>query len=116
MEKLITSREFCQIVGISYETFKQWVRKGEVKVIYTTTGRIRVPYSEVERILGKKTTINKAIIYARVSSHDQKQDLERQVDKLREYAKIKGYEIVDVITDIIRFLKVMRYLSHTDTL
>ncbi|MBP1357050.1 MAG: IS607 family transposase, partial [Sulfolobus sp.] len=45
---------------------------------------------------------------ARVSSQDKKQDLERQVERLREYAKIKGYEIVDVITDISSGLNTKR--------
>lgn len=45
-------REFCNIVGISYRTFKRWVAEGRIRVVRTPTGRIRVPYSEVEQILG----------------------------------------------------------------
>lgn len=108
MEKLLTSKEFRQIVGISYSTFKEWVREGKVKVIRTTTGRIRVPYSEVERILGVKAASNKAVIYARVSSRDRRRDLERQIERLREYAKIKGYEVLDVIADISSGLSAKR--------
>ena len=44
--------------------------------------------------------IVRAVIYARVSSRDQKNDLERQVEYLKEYAISKGYHIVDTITDI----------------
>ena len=50
-ERLLTPKEFCEIMRISRYTFYEWVSKGLVKVIRTPTGKIRVPYSEVERIL-----------------------------------------------------------------
>jgi len=50
-ERLLKPREFCEIVGISYRTFKRWVSRGLINVVRTPTGRIRIPYSEVERIL-----------------------------------------------------------------
>ena len=53
-EKLLKPREFCEIVGISYQTFKKWVRNGRVHVVRLPSGRLRVPYSEVERIEGFK--------------------------------------------------------------
>ncbi len=52
VEKLLKPREFCEIVRISYSTLKQWVREGRVRVLRTSTGRWRIPYSEVERVLG----------------------------------------------------------------
>lgn len=59
---------------------------------------------EVERLMGlvKVDVSRKAIIYCRVSSHDQKQkgDLERQKQNLLEYAKSKGYEVVGVLDDV----------------
>jgi predicted site-specific integrase-resolvase len=42
----------------------------------------------------------KVAIYARVSSADQKESLERQRQKLVEYAKSKGYQGIEVIEDI----------------
>lgn len=47
-------RELFELVGISYRTFKRWIFEGRIHVVRTPTGRIRVPYSEVERIFGKK--------------------------------------------------------------
>jgi len=52
-ERLLKPREFCEIVGISYQTFKKWVREGKVRVVRLPSGRLRVPYSELERIFGK---------------------------------------------------------------
>lgn len=39
------------------------------------------------------------IVYCRVSSHKQKDDLERQIENVKTYMIAKGYSF-DVITDI----------------
>ncbi|RLE89297.1 MAG: IS607 family transposase [Thermoprotei archaeon] len=109
-EKLLKPREFCEIVGISYQTFKKWVRNGRVRVVRLSSGRLRVPYSEVERILGKKSEVKevRAVIYARVSSSDQKTDLERQIQYLTQYCSAKGCRVVDVLSDVASGLKTNR--------
>jgi len=67
--------------------------KVEFKVYRTVTNRWRIPESEVERILGKREAKEtRAIIYARVSSSDQKSNLERQVEYLMQYCSAKGYK------------------------
>ncbi|RLG85529.1 MAG: IS607 family transposase [Thermoprotei archaeon] len=98
------------MVGISYQTFKKWVREGRVRVVRLQSGRLRVPISEVERILSKKTGIGeiRAVIYARVSSSDQKSDLERQVQYLTQYCSAKGYRIIDILSDVVSGLKTNR--------
>lgn len=108
--RLLSSREFCRIVGISYSTFKEWVRKGFVKVVKTPSGRIKVPYTEVEKILGKRSNDKaiKAVIYARVSSYDQKSDLERQIQYLTQYCVAKGYKVVDILSDVASGLRTNR--------
>ncbi|MEB2837151.1 MAG: IS607 family transposase [Desulfurococcales archaeon] len=109
-ERLLKPREFCEIVGISYQTFKRWVREGRVRVVRLQSGRLRVPYSEVERILGgrRETREVRAVIYARVSSSDQKGDLERQIEYLTQYCAAKGYKVVDVLSDVASGLKTNR--------
>jgi putative resolvase len=39
-------------------------------------------------------------IYARVSSHEQRDDLERQANRLRDYCTAKGYQITRVVKEI----------------
>jgi len=109
-ERLLKPREFCELVGISYRTFKRWVSEGRIHVVRTPTGRIRVPYSEVKRILGGKLEVKetRAIIYARVSSSDQKSNLERQIQYLTQYCSAKGYRVVDVLSDVASGLKTNR--------
>ena len=50
-ERLLRPREFCEAVGISYKTFLRWVDEGRIRAVRTPSGRYRVPYSELERIL-----------------------------------------------------------------
>jgi predicted site-specific integrase-resolvase len=49
-------------------------------------------YSEIKRLLGEAPK-GRVAIYARVSSADQREDLERQKQRLVEYAKSKGYKL-----------------------
>jgi len=83
---------------------RKWDRQGRIRVVRTVGGRRRVPESEVERLLGlvKADFSRKAVIYCRVSSHDQRQkeDLERQKQSLLEYAKSRGYEVVGILEDV----------------
>ena len=66
-----------RLLELSYQTFKKRVRNGRVHVVRLSSGRLRVPYSEVERILGKKSEERevRAVIYARVSSSDLGQSI-----------------------------------------
>jgi excisionase family DNA binding protein len=109
-ERLLKPGGFCEIVGISYRTFKRWVSEGRIRVVRTPTGRIRVPYSEVVEILGGKPSGGevRAVIYARVSSSDQKSDLERQIQYLTQCCSSKGYRVVDVLSDVASGLKTDR--------
>ncbi|BAN90128.1 site-specific integrase-resolvase [Aeropyrum camini SY1 = JCM 12091] len=69
-----------------------------------------IPESEVERIIGGKVEERevRAVIYARVSSNDQRSDLERQIQYLTQYCSAKGYKVVDILSDVASGLKTSR--------
>jgi putative resolvase len=104
LEKLLTLQEACRRLGIHPNTLRKWDRQGKISVVRTVGGRRRIPESEVERLMGfvKLDVSRKAVIYVRVSSHDQKQkgDLERQKQSLLDYAKSRGYEVTAVLEDV----------------
>jgi len=85
-------REASRILGVSVRTIQRWDKAGKVRCVRTVRGKRRVPESEIKRILGLQEE-RKVIGYARVSSHTQKDDLERQVELIKSYAKEKrmGY-------------------------
>lgn len=86
--------EWAKKVGISYKTAWRWFRdeKLPVKAIQTSTGTILVEE--------EKFKSDEVVIYARVSSNDQKSDLSRQIARLTEYATNKGFKVGKVVTEI----------------
>jgi excisionase family DNA binding protein len=109
-ERLLRPKEVCQRLGISYSTLFRWVREGRIRAIRTADGVYRISESEVRRI-AEGLPISKevrAIIYTRVSSADQKSDLERQIQYLMQYCSSKGYRVVDVLSDVASGLKTDR--------
>ena len=103
-------REVCRRLGISYSILSRWVREGRIRAIRTAGGVFRVPESEVRRI-AEGLPISKevrAVVYASVSSADQKSDLERQAEYLIQYCSSKGYRAVDVLSDAASGLKTDR--------
>lgn len=83
-------------VGVSFKTAQRWYYSGKMPVSTerTPTGRIMVcleePVSMTER----------TVLYARVSSSDQKDDCGRQADRLRTLAAGRGWTNVEIITEI----------------
>ncbi len=106
-EKLYRTREVAELLNISVSGVKKWIKEGKIRAI--RVGRFwMIPESEVRRILsGVKPSEVRAVIYARVSSHKQKRDgnLDRQIERLRNYCSAKGYKVIDVITDVASGLK-----------
>jgi excisionase family DNA binding protein len=85
VERYLTPSEVAEIFGMSRSGVIKWIREGKIKAI-EINGRWRIPYSEVERLLsGGK--VKQVAIYARVSSNTQKDDLERQLNALRDWVK-----------------------------
>ncbi|MEM0373177.1 MAG: IS607 family transposase [Sulfolobaceae archaeon] len=95
MERYLTPSEVAEIFGMSRSGVIKWIREGKIKAI-EINGRWRIPYSEVERLLSGGGRLKQIAIYARVSSNTQKDDLERQINALREWVK-KNYGNVSVI-------------------
>lgn len=80
--------------GISYRTAWRWFKAGTLPVpaVKTLTGTILVQEQD-----DFATCVT---IYARVSSADQKQDLDRQVSRLVQYANSQNWVVAETITEI----------------
>ena len=96
--KLYRTGKVAGMLGVSRITVIRWIKQGKIRAVRIRR-EFRVSEDEVKRLL-KGKVVNTAIIYARVSSSDQKSDLERQVEYLKEYCSAKGYNVVDVLTDV----------------
>ncbi|MEB2792487.1 MAG: IS607 family transposase [Caldisphaeraceae archaeon] len=98
MTRLYRTGEVAKRLGVSTMTIRRWIKAGKIKA-YQIGKEFRIPESEVLRLLEGKLP-DKVAIYARVSSRDQKEDLERQVEYLKNYCSTKGYQVVKILTDI----------------
>ena len=103
MERLYTMKEASKLLGVHIRTIQKWDREGKIRCVRTLGGKRRVPESEIRRILGIHEK-RKVVGYARVSSRKQKDDLERQVELIRNYAEKRGWE-VEILKDIGSGLK-----------
>jgi putative resolvase len=98
MEKLYTLKEAKKLLGVTTRTIQRWDKQGKIRVVRTVGGR-RIPESEIKRILGLKEE-RVVVGYARVSSTTKKDDLERQKQLICSYAKDKGYDKVQILSDV----------------
>ncbi|WP_421078618.1 IS607 family transposase [Methanothermococcus sp. Ax23] len=93
-------KEACELLGVHIKTLQKWDREGKIKCVRTIGGKRRVPESEIKQILGIKDKEQRKIIgYVRVSSNTQKDDLERQMDMIKSYARDLNWN-VEILKDI----------------
>jgi len=103
MEKLYTMKEASKMLGVHIRTLQKWDKAGKIRCVRTVGGKRRVPESEIKRILGMHEE-RKVIGYARVSSHAQNDELERQIEAINHYAEEHGWSI-EILKDIGSSLK-----------
>ena len=86
-------------LGLHPITIRRWIKMGKIQAVRVGI-EARVPRAEIERLLGQKDS-RLLVLYARVSGHDQKPDLERQIERLQAWAASEraGQEVL-VLSDI----------------
>jgi len=89
-EKLYTTGEVAKIFGVSYVAVKNWAYSGKIKSLKRPAVNTGILKARLKKFLGEEAPKGRVAIYARVSSADQKEDLERQKRRLVDYAKSKG--------------------------
>ena len=84
-------------LGVSKVTLRRWEAAGKIEVERTPNGHRRYDLSKLHSVKPRPTETERATVcYARVSSHDQKEDLARQAALLESYCAANGwsYEII----------------------
>ncbi len=82
MDVLLRIGDAASRLGLHVATLQRWDRQGKIRIVRTLGGKRRVPLSEVHRLMGEQE-LRAPILYARVSSRGQKNDLERQKERLQ---------------------------------
>lgn len=105
MSKIISIGQAAKLLGVHVQTLRNWERTGKLKPDSISPGGTRrYNQDKILQITGKELPeIEKderiTIAYARVSSHDRKADLQRQVQVLELYCAEHGYKY-ELITDL----------------
>ncbi len=87
--------EYAKQQGISYRTAFRWWQAGTIQGYQAPSGTIIVTEGD------KPVSVpEKVVIYARVSSQEHKENLERQAERLKDYCAAKGYQVASVVKEI----------------
>ncbi len=100
MDRLLTIKEAGKVLGVSTSTLRRWEREDRLIPDERTEGnQRRYLLSSIRPNLRKDGGEKKTIAYARVSSHDQKKDLERQKQTLELFCASNGWNF-ELISDL----------------
>ena len=87
-------------LGVTRETLRRWEATGKIASSRTPNGHRRYDLFQLRGMIPKKNPEEKrTVAYARVSSHDQKSDLARQVMVLESYCANHGWKF-EVVQDL----------------
>lgn len=99
-DSMLSIKEASEFLGVSMDTLRRWERTGKITSFRTEGGHRR--YEKKDLIKFKKDDSVEpriTIAYCRVSSSDQKEDLQRQIQNVSQYCIANGYQF-QVISDL----------------
>ena len=101
MNRLLSIKQAANQLGVSVSTLRRWDETGVLVAQRTPKGHRRYDLSKINPNLtrNKVEQQRKCIADARVSSHDQKPDLQRQIEMLELYCSAQGWSF-EVISDL----------------
>jgi putative resolvase len=109
MARLVAIGKAAEALGVSVQTLRRWEREGRISGVARTEGGSR--RYDVEQLRGTVSRLRAApignvvpetrrtIAYARVSSHGQKDDLERQKRVLELHCAARGWTF-EIVSDL----------------
>ena len=98
---MIKLSKLAKDLNVTKVTIYNWHQKGKLDFIKSDTNRNYVSvdtYNRLMNISNKKE--ENVVIYCRVSSTENKSNLETQKNRLISYCNAKGYKVSDVIIEI----------------
>ncbi|WP_182359315.1 IS607 family transposase [Tomitella gaofuii] len=87
--------QWARAQGVHPQTAYRWFREDRMPVPARRldSGTIWVDVADTR-------PDGRVVVYARVSSHDQRADLDRQVARLTEWATVNGHTVGEVVTEV----------------
>jgi predicted site-specific integrase-resolvase len=88
--------DYARRCGVSYRTAWRWWKSGSLSGYQQPTGTIIID----EPLRKSERRIIRAAIYCRVSSSENKANLESQAERLKNYCSARGYKLVKDVKEI----------------
>jgi putative resolvase len=85
---------YAKKMSVSYKTAFRWWKAGKLDAYQLDTGTVIV------REPAQPQEAAQVALYARVSSADQKEDVERQMPRLKDYAASHGYQVRRTVSEL----------------
>ena len=89
----LTISEASSFIGVSPSTLRRYERQGLIQPKRTVGGHRRYLIADLRTLNGDAPEKEYTIVYARVSSHDQKDDLGRQIQSWKAICKQRGEDL-----------------------
>jgi putative resolvase len=87
--------DYAHKMGISYKTAWRWYKAGKLPGKQMDTGTILVMEDEPE-----KPAPTKVAVYARVSSAENRSNVDSQAERLVSYCAARGYQVAQVVKEV----------------
>jgi predicted site-specific integrase-resolvase len=89
--------EYAKQMGVRYETAWRWFRDGKVQGRRIGPRTIIITEGQAEPA---RATPQRVAIYARVSSAENKSNLDSQAERLTAYCAARGYQVAKVVKEV----------------
>lgn len=96
---ILKANEVLRVLRITRPTLTKYVKEGTIKTQKLPNGRYEYDTESVYSFLNKDVS-RKTYIYARVSTAKQKNDLENQIELLKQFCFTNGYTVSGIYSDI----------------
>ena len=106
MRRFVKIGQASEILGVTPQTLRRWEREGQFSPDRVSEGGTR--YYELSRLVGgREPESDLTVCYARVSSHDPKEDLKRQAEHLGLHCARQGwrYELIQDVGSGMNYRK-----------
>lgn len=100
---MLKPKDVAKILNVTVRTLQSWDRQGLLSALRTPAGRRWYSEEQINKFLNKKNSQNSEkinIAYSRVSSRQQKNELENQENFIKNYVNSNGMIIGKYFSDI----------------
>lgn len=87
--------EYAKIKGVTPRTVWRWIKEGKVQIESELINK-----HHTNRVVIPENSLDKVAVYARVSSSENKDNLERQAERMVAYANARGYQVAEIVKEV----------------